>query len=115
MDILTIGGVSLPAPNEYKVQLNDLDSSDTGRTEDGVMMRNRVREGIAKISASWAAVSTADCAKILNAVKPDSFEVAYFFGDTRTAKMYAGDKSAELRAARDSQAVWEVSVNLIEF
>jgi hypothetical protein len=29
--------------------------------------------------------------------------------------MYAGDKSAELRAARDSQAVWEVSVNLIEF
>lgn len=36
MDILTIGGVTLPAPNEYKVQLNDLDSSDTGRTEDGV-------------------------------------------------------------------------------
>ena len=30
MDILTIGGVTLPAPNEYKVQLNDLDSSDTG-------------------------------------------------------------------------------------
>ena len=29
MDILTIGGVTLPAPNEYKVQLNDLDSSDT--------------------------------------------------------------------------------------
>mgnify|MGYP006907468493 CR=1 FL=1 len=69
MDILTIGGVTLPAPNEYKVQLNDLDSSDTGRTEDGVMMRNRVREGIAKISASWAAVSTADCARILHAVK----------------------------------------------
>ena len=71
MDILIIGGVTLPAPNEYKVQLNDLDSSDTGRTEDGVMMRNRVREGIAKISASWAAVSTADCARILHAVKPD--------------------------------------------
>ena len=68
------------------MQLNDLDSSDTGRTEDGVMMRNRVREGIAKISASWAAVSTADCAKILNAVKPDSFEVAYFFGDTGQPK-----------------------------
>lgn len=69
MDILTIGGVTLPAPNEYKVQLNDLDSSDTGRTEDGVMMRNRVREGIAKISASWAAVSTADCAADLTCGK----------------------------------------------
>ena len=115
MDILTIGGVVLPAPNEYKVQLNDLDSSDTGRTEDGVMMRNRVREGIAKISASWAALSTADCARILNAVTPDSFEVAYFFGAMRTAKMYAGDRTANLKAAREGQAVWEVAVDLIEF
>ena len=41
MDILTIGGVTLPAPNEYKVQLNDLDSSDTGRTEDGVFLSQR--------------------------------------------------------------------------
>ncbi len=115
MDILLIGGVALPAPNEYKVQLNDLDSSDTGRTEDGVMMRNRVREGIAKISASWAAVSTADCAKILNAVKPESFDVSYFFGEMRTAKMYAGDRSADLVAAREGQGVWNVAVSLIEF
>ena len=115
MDILTIGGVAMPTPNEYKVQLSDLDSSDTGRTEDGVMMRNRVREGIAKISASWAALSTADCAKILTAVKPDSFEVGYFFGETRTAKMYAGDRTANLKAAREGQAVWEVELNLIEF
>ena len=99
MDILLIDGVALPAPNEYKVQLSDLDSSDTGRTEDGVMLRNRVREGIAKISASWAALSTADCARILNAVTPDSFEVAYFFGSMRTAKMYAGDRTATLKAA----------------
>ncbi len=63
MEILNIDGTALPAPSEYKVQLSDLDSSGTGRTEDGVMMRNRVREGIAKISASWAAVSTADCAR----------------------------------------------------
>ena len=114
-DILTIGGVTLPAPNEYKVQLNDLDSSDTGRTEDGVMMRNRVREGIAKISASWAAVSTADCARILHAVKPESFDVAYFFGEMRTARMYAGDRSADLIAAREGKGVWDVSLNLIEF
>ena len=115
MDILTIGGVTLPAPNEYKVQLNDLDSSDTGRTEDGVMMRNRVREGIAKISASLTAVSTVDCARILHAVKPESFDVTYFFGEMRTARMYAGDRSADLIAAREGKGVWDVSLNLIEF
>ena len=55
MDILVIDGVVLPTPNEYKVQLSDLDSSGTGRTEDGILVRERVRGGVAKISAGWAA------------------------------------------------------------
>ena len=38
MDILVIDGVALPTPNEYKVQLSDLDSSGTGRTEDGILV-----------------------------------------------------------------------------
>ena len=84
MEILNIDGTALPAPSAYKVQLSDLDSSGTGRTEDGVLVRERVRGGVAKISV-------------------------------RTAKMYAGDRTADLKAARDGQAVWEVAVNLIEF
>ena len=107
MEILNIDGTALPAPSAYKVQLSDLDSSGTGRTEDGVL--------VAKISAGWAALSTADCAKVLNATAPDSMTVQYFFGGVRTAKMYAGDRTADLKAARDGQAVWEVAVNLIEF
>ena len=79
MEILNIDGTALPAPSAYKVQLSDLDSNGTGRTEDGVLVRERVRGGV------------------------------------RTAKMYAGDRTADLKAARDGQAVWEVAVNLIEF
>ena len=115
MEILNIDGTALPAPSAYKVQLSDLDSSGTGRTEDGVLVRERVRGGVAKISAGWAALSTADCAKVLNATAPDSMTVQYFFGGVRTAKMYAGDRTADLKAARDGQAVWEVGVNLIDF
>ena len=115
MEILNIDGTALPAPSAYKVQLSDLDSSGTGRTEDGVLVRERVRGGVAKISVGWAALSTADCAKVLNATAPDSMTVQYFFGGVRTAKMYAGDRTADLKAARDGQAVWEVAVNLIEF
>ena len=63
MEILNIDGTALPAPSAYKVQLSDLDSSGTGRTEDGVLVRERVRGGVAKISAGWAALSTADCAR----------------------------------------------------
>ena len=53
MDILVIDGVALPTPNEYKVQLNDLDSSDTGRTEDGVMM--------CRMPSAWATARGTVC------------------------------------------------------
>lgn len=115
MEILTIDGVALPAPNEYQVSLSDLDSEDTGRTETGLLVRARVRGGIAKITAAWQALSTADCAKILNATAPDRFEVRYFFGTEQVAGMYAGERTAALRAARDSQAVWEIRLSLIEY
>ena len=94
MEILTIDGTALPAPGAYKVQLSDLDSSGTGRTEDGVLVRERVRGGVAKISVSWEALTTAQCAAVL---------------------MYAGDRTADLKAARDGRAVWAASVHLIEF
>lgn len=115
MDILRIDGAAMPTPNEYKVQLSDLDSSGTGRTEDGVLVRERVRGGVAKISLRWEALSTEDCAKVLNATAPDSMQVAYFFGGMRTARMYAGDRTADLKAAREGKAVWEVEMNLIEY
>ncbi len=115
MNILTIDGTPLPVPNEYKVTLSDLDSADTGRTENGVLIRERVRGGIAKISASWQALSTDQCAAILNATAPDQFQVEYFFGSYNTATMYAGARTANLRAAREGCAVWEISVDLVEF
>ena len=115
MDILKIDGTALPAPHEYQVTLSDLDSEGTGRTEDGVLVRERVRGGVAKISLQWSALSTPECARVLNATAPDSLQVGYFFGQMRTAKMYAGDRTAELKAAREGQGVWAVEMNLIEF
>ena len=63
----------------------------------------------------WRAPAPDQCAAILNATAPDRFTVEYFFGQTRTAQMYAGTRTADLRAAREGQGVWEVAVELVEF
>ena len=36
-------------------------------------------------------------------------------GTARTAQMYAGTRTADLIAAREGQAVWEVTLDLVEF
>ena len=41
--MITIGNTELPAPTDYTVTLQDLDSESTRRTEAGTLIRDRVR------------------------------------------------------------------------
>ena len=114
-NVLTIGGVVLPPPMKYTVEYNDLDSSDTGRTEDGLLHRTRIRHDVAKIKVSWEQLTTDKADLILTAIAPDSFTVVYYFGTQKTATMYAGNRSCELRRINCNQAKWNISFDLIEF
>jgi len=114
-DVLTIGGVVLPPPMTYSVEYNDLDSPDTGRTEDGMLHRVRVRHDVAKIKVGWEQLTTEKADLILNAIAPDSFTVVYYFGTAKTATMYAGNRSCELRRINYNKASWNISFDLIEF
>lgn len=114
-NILTIDGVVLPAPMVYSVEYNDLDSDDTGRSEDGMLHRTRVRSRVAKIKVGWEQLTTENLELILNAIEPDSFSVVYYFGTTKTATMYAGNQSCALRRVNGGKALWNLSFNLIEF
>ena len=42
-------------------------------------------------------------------------QVLDLFGELRSARMYGGELTADLKAARDGRAVWAASVHLIEF
>lgn len=114
-NILTIDGVVLPPPMKYSVEYNDLDSSDTGRTEDGMLHRVRVRHDVVKIKVSWEQVSTETANLILGAIAPDSFEVTYYFGTQKAATMYAGNRSCDVLRINYNQAKWNISFDLIEF
>lgn len=115
MDLLKINGVAMPTPVTYNVTQNDIDSSNTGRSETGVMNRDRVRAGVYKIELAWKNISTTELEKITNAIKDASFSVTFFYGATKTAKMYAGDRTVNLVSLGTDTATWDMSFSLVEF
>ncbi|MDD3021455.1 MAG: hypothetical protein PHX61_10850 [Alphaproteobacteria bacterium] len=116
MALLNFNGVDLPEPTDYKVTQSDLDSADSGRSETGIMNRNRVRQGVAKIEASWKNLTAEEVSLICNAAQPSKIAVQYFFGGTHTASMYVGDRSCDLVSLESNGAsYWNLSMNVVEY
>ena len=122
MTIIKVNGEALPTPTSdgYSISRSDLDGSSTGRGEDGVMFRDRVREGIYKIELKWQ-LTMAQLADVVKAITPSSFKVEFFDITTCsyvTRTMYAGDRSGSIVNFIDpdnpNQAVCELSCSFIE-
>lgn len=119
--MIEIGKTKLPYPTKYLVSMSDLDSSDTTRNEEGVLVRNRLRQGVTKIELAFT-IKGQEAARILDLVKPDMVSVKYFDprqSTTRTINAYVGDRSCNLVVYHEGmtieEMVWEVSFNLIEY
>lgn len=120
MALIRIGGVDLPAPVEYSVSLQDIDSENTRRTETGVLQRDRVRGGVYKITVAWQ-VKHSVLKTITDAISPAKFSVTFFdptTGSYPTRSMYCGDRDGKLilyKASNPSESLWELSTSLIEY
>ena len=119
--MLSINGTALPLPTKYDVGISDLDSSDTSRNEKGVLTRNRVRQGVTKISVGFT-VRGSQTASILKLVEPAKVAVTYFdprTSVTRTIQAYVGDRSCTLKVYLPEMAIedmwWEISFSLVEY
>ena len=77
MAMITIDGVDLPSPSSFKIPRSDLDSSDTGRNELGVLQRDRIRQGIYKIELEWKAINSSDLYLIESAIEPAELNVTF--------------------------------------
>lgn len=117
MVLVKLGGVEMPAPTKYNVKRSDMDASGSGRTETGVMKRNRVRAKVPKLELGWTNLTTAEMQTVLAQTAPDAIRVEYYFGgQLLTEQMYAGDESLTLKALLDDDSArWDVSFNLITF
>lgn len=116
MAILNIGTIDMPEPSSFKVAVQDIDSDNTKRNENGVMQRDRIRAGVRKLSCEWTTIETAQASTIMQAIQPASFTVVYFDMETasdKTITAYVGDRSCE-RKQSGLGIRWDISFDLIE-
>lgn len=118
-DLLYIGNELMPALRSYKVDLQDIDSADSGRSETGVMFRNRVRAGVYRIQATWR-VRREQLNRIISAISPAAFSVRFFDPNTdsmQSCSMFAGDRSSNmlLNCSEPGETWWDFSVEFVEY
>lgn len=108
-------GTLVKCPCSYQWDLQDISASDAGRTEDGLMHKNRVAQKV-KLSLAWWGLTTAEASAVLSAFNAEYLYVRYLdprVGGFTTKYFYVGDRSAPLYNA--SHGLWEnISFNIIE-
>lgn len=116
MNIIEINDTPIKHPlnGGYSVTVSDLDSENSTRSETGVLNRDRIRAGIYKLAVKWS-LTTSELETLLNAISGDSFDVKFFFGELLTKKMYASDKSINLKSTDTLTSHWDVSISFTEF
>lgn len=118
--LVYINDQALPPPTKYNPVFSDLDSSDSTRSETGVLYRNRIRGSIKKLELGFT-VTSAKASQILQALKPATLSVKAFDLESCsyvTSTMYCSDRNAPLRAYTGEEnildAMWDLSFSLVE-
>ena len=113
--IENVGGAFVRSPSVYQVSYQDVSDPDAGRTEDGLMHKNRIGQKV-KIQLTWNNIGNADASAILQAFDPEYVEVKYKDPKTnsyQTKTFYVVDRSAPAYNSRLN--IWSnVSFNIIE-
>ena len=73
---LKVDGVAMPCPSSFTWGLQDISASESGRTDDTTMHKNRVGQK-RKLSVGWNAPDWDTACKIIQAVNPEYIQVTY--------------------------------------
>lgn len=99
MAMLVVDGVAIPDPSEFSWGESDISSSDSGRTQDNIMHKNRIGTKVT-LKLAWWDKTPEETQKILQAFYPEYVNVAYWdarIGQT-TKTFYTGDRSAPVKS-----------------
>lgn len=113
--IRTVDGAYIKCPSTFAYNLQDVSSSDAGRTEDALMHKKRIAQKVS-LNIAWANIPTEDVSAILKAFNPEYINVCYLDakeGTYVTKRFYVGDRSVPMYSRVLN--VWSnVSFNIIE-
>lgn len=116
-NMIKVDGVKVKTPSSFQLSINDISRSDAGRTEDGLMHKNRIGRK-RKIVMTWAAPSVDDAHAILSAFAPEYVRVQYFDpidNATVTRTFYSGDQTAPVKRWTVNNKVYEsIQFDIIE-
>lgn len=111
----SVDGAAVLAPTTYQWELEDVSSSDAGRTEDVAMHKKRIGQ-VVKLELTWAYLTTEQVSDLLQAFNPEYLTVCYLDamkGRFVTSEFYVGNRTAPMFNAK--RGVWEsLEFNLIE-
>lgn len=99
----------IQCPSEYEWGLNDVSASESGRTDDTIMHKNRVGQK-RKIKLAWNGLSPSEISTILNAFNPEYVDVlSWDFLDGADTKRtyYVGDRESNVK-------IWTVNNKVVE-
>lgn len=117
MAMMLVDGVELPTPSSFEWGMIDVSASDSGRTQDAQMHKNRIAQK-RQLKLSWSGTDTARTAKILQMVNPEYIRVTYpdaMSGTDETRTFYVGDRSAPIKIWTINNKRYEtLSFDLIE-
>lgn len=118
MAVLEINGIAMPTPSTLEITRSDLSSSETGRTQRGIMKKDIVRK-IVTLSCTWPVLKWSDCARLISTVE-SSTNMSIKYPDPKEGKyiaktFYVGDRKAPALMLEDGKEKWEgIAFDFIE-
>lgn len=117
MAMIWVNGVAIKTPTSFSWGLQDISDSDSGRTQDTIMHKNRVGQK-RKISLTWDNATKEETAAILQAFNPEYIDVTYpdaMSGKDETRTFYVGDRTAPMKMWTVNKKIYsQISFNIVE-
>lgn len=112
-----VDGTSMPCPSTWTFGVMDISAAESGRTDDGLMHKNRIGQK-RKISVGYNGATDDVVHTVLSAINPEYISVSYYdplIGSNTTKSFYVGDRQGIVKWWWSGTHIYEsLSFDLIE-